>query len=86
MKDVAVYALFSKEFKELYIGMTNNLERRLSEHKRGQSKYTSKFSDLVLVHVEFFESYASGREREKYLKSSSGKEKLKANLKSAGIV
>ena len=62
---------------EIYVGMTNNLERRLSEHKRGQSKYTRKFKDIELIYTENFENYVLARKKEKYLKSGCGKEFLR---------
>ena len=37
-----VYALWSKEFDKIYVGMTNNPDRRLDEHNAGQSTYTKK--------------------------------------------
>ena len=57
--------------------MTNNLDRRLSEHKRGQSKYTRKFKNIELIYTEEFENYKLGRKREKYLKSGCGRTFLK---------
>ena len=32
--------------------MTSDLDKRLSEHKNGYSKYTKKFSDIKLVYQE----------------------------------
>ncbi len=49
---IIVYAIYDKKLKEIYVGMTNNLERRLAEHRRGQSKYTKKFKNFVLVYKE----------------------------------
>jgi len=75
---ITVYAIFDKIIKEIYVGMTNDLERRLSEHKRGQSKYTKKFIDFILIYKEEFDSYINARKKEKYLKSGCGKEFLKS--------
>ena len=53
----------------LYIGMTNNLERRVQEHKLGIGSYfTRKYTCKKLV---YFEEYQTPREaiaREKVLK------------------
>jgi putative endonuclease len=49
--------------------MTNNLERRLEEHFRGNSKTTSKYLPLKLVFVQICESRLEARKLEKYLKS-----------------
>jgi len=77
---VFIYAIFDKYSREVYVGMTNNIERRLSEHKRGQSFYTRKFKDIVLIHKEEYNDYKTARKREKYLKSGCGKEFLKSLL------
>ncbi len=37
-----VYVLISESSGRLYIGHTDNVERRLAEHQRGKSKYTRK--------------------------------------------
>ncbi len=77
---ITVYAIYENDLKEIYVGMTNNIDRRLSEHKRGQSRYTKKFKSFILIHTETFEDYKEGRIREKYLKSGKGKELLKSKL------
>lgn len=55
----------------LYIGQTNNLERRLREHKSGKSKsakYVRYFSSFGLVHKERYNSRAKAMSREAELK------------------
>ncbi|MFZ3031892.1 MAG: GIY-YIG nuclease family protein [Candidatus Moraniibacteriota bacterium] len=74
---ITVYALYDKHLEEIYVGMTNNLARRLSEHKRGQSFYTKKFKEFNLIFSQEFENYTDGRKKEKYLKHGSGKEFLR---------
>ena len=83
---ITVYAIRDSLSGEIYVGMTNDLERRLAEHKRKHSKYTSKFSDFILIHKEACEDYESGQKREKYLKSGYGKEFLKTKSTEAGVV
>lgn len=75
---ITVYALYDKVTDQVYVGMTNNLERRIAEHKRGQSFYTRRFKDFEVIYKEVFRSYAEGRKKEKYLKGGSGKEFLKS--------
>ncbi|HRN27975.1 MAG TPA: GIY-YIG nuclease family protein [Ignavibacteriaceae bacterium] len=64
-----VYILASKRNGTLYIGVTNNLLRRITEHKEGLgSKFTQRYQIHMLV---YFEEYASPQEaiaREKQLK------------------
>ena len=55
----------------LYIGQTNNLEKRLKEHqtKGGKSaKYTRYFSNLELVYTEAFATRKEAVHREAQLK------------------
>ena len=77
---VVVYAIFDNDINEIYVGITNNLARRLTEHKRGQSFYTRKFKKIILFHYEECPDYRLARTREKYLKSGCGKEFLKSLL------
>jgi putative endonuclease len=53
----------------LYIGMTNNLERRIKEHKRGNIKgFTSKYNLHRLIYYEEFQQVKKAIYREKELK------------------
>jgi predicted GIY-YIG superfamily endonuclease len=56
----------------LYVGQTNNLEKRLKEHKSKTSKsakYTRYFKSFKLVHSEPFETRSEAMKREAYLKT-----------------
>ncbi|MBL7927990.1 MAG: GIY-YIG nuclease family protein [Bacteroidia bacterium] len=72
-----VYVLKSDKDGRLYVGMTSNLDRRLSEHINGNVFSTKGYRPWKLVFHEHFPSRDSARKREKYLKSGSGKEWLK---------
>ncbi len=64
-----VYILASKRNGTLYIGVTNNLARRLSEHKaRLVPGFTSKYAVDQLVYFEAFSSILEARAREHALK------------------
>jgi len=55
----------------LYIGQTNNLERRIDEHKRKSSKsarYVRYFSSSKLVYNEKYQTRAEAMQREAQLK------------------
>ena len=56
-----------------YKGMTNNLERRLAEHRRGKTKTTRKMINIQVVYTEEYPSRIEARLREKYFKTASGK-------------
>ena len=70
-----VYILRSKE-GDVYVGMTQDLERRLREHNTGESKYSRRSSHWKVVYQEILETRQAARAREKYLKSHAGKEWL----------
>ena len=53
----------------LYVGVTDNLERRVQEHKSGTgSQFTSKYRCHKLVYIETFSDINEAIEREKQLK------------------
>ena len=53
----------------LYIGVTNNLERRVSEHKQNLIKgFTEKYNCHKLVYYETFSDIKQAINREKQLK------------------
>ena len=64
-----VYILAS-DTRELYIGVTNDLERRLSEHRLGQDKesYSARHETKRLVYYEMTPNVVSAIHREKRLK------------------
>ncbi len=63
-----------------YKGMTNNLERRLGEHRKGKTKTTRKMNDFKIVYFEKYKTTAEARKREKYFKSAAGRKFLKTKL------
>jgi putative endonuclease len=56
-----------------YIGITNDLKRRLREHRNGSSKGGQLIGDFELIHTEEFDDYSSARRREIFLKSGQGR-------------
>jgi len=53
----------------LYTGITNNLVRRLDEHRRGVgSKFTAKYNIKRLVHFEVYQYVRDAIAREKEIK------------------
>lgn len=74
-----VYLVTNRKHGALYIGVTNNLERRLSEHKQGEVKgFTQKYQISKLVYYEHFTSVTAAIGREKELKK--WKRQWKINL------
>src|SRR3989344_8083006 len=69
MKSYYVYILASKKNGTLYIGVTNNLIRRVHEHKHGLRRgFTKEYSLVNLVYFEITSDINVGITREKQLK------------------
>jgi len=70
MKSYYVYILASQRNGTLYIGVTNDLRRRLNEHVAGAAEgFTQKYSVHALVYFEQTESAEAAIAREKQLKN-----------------
>ncbi len=70
MKIGYVYIMSNKRRTTLYIGVTNDLERRVLEHKAGVgSQFTSKYLLNDLLYFEEFQNIRDAIVREKQLKN-----------------
>lgn len=70
MKDYWVYLLTSQDNKVMYVGVTNDLTRRLYEHKHKiTGGFTAKYNIHRLVYFETTPSVEAAIVREKQLKS-----------------
>lgn len=73
-----IYILASKKNGTLYIGVTNNLERRMYEHKNEVIKgFTKKYDVKNLVYYEETDDVSIAITREKQLKKWNREWKLK---------
>ena len=64
-----VYILASRYRGTLYIGVTNDLSRRIEEHKSGMVPgFTRKYKVYRLVYYEEYGSILEARDRERALK------------------
>jgi putative endonuclease len=64
-----VYILASQKRGTLYIGVTNDVGRRLEEHRAGKAgSFTGRYGVFRLVRVEQFDSVDAAIAREKRLK------------------
>ena len=75
-----VYVL-QDETGKLYKGMTNDVKRRLEEHRSGKTITTSRMKNLILIYQEGYDNFDQARKRELYLKSAAGKRFLKKILR-----
>jgi putative endonuclease len=76
-----VYLLSNNKTKWIYIGCTQDLEKRLDEHKKGRVFTTKKMLPVELIYYEAFRSKDCAYQREKNLKAfGSGLARLKSRL------
>ena len=73
-----VYAISSLVKSFIYVGMTENLDERLVRHNKGYVRSTKRFTPFRLIYSEICESGQLARDKEKFLKSTSGKRFLKS--------
>ncbi len=72
-----VYILLCED-NSLYTGITNNLEKRFSEHlDRKGSKYTRSHKPLKIIYQENFSTKSQALKREIEIKSWNREKKLK---------
>ncbi|MBK9593336.1 MAG: GIY-YIG nuclease family protein [Crocinitomicaceae bacterium] len=71
MKTGFVYIMSNKNRTVLYIGVNNNIERRVKEHKAGvvSNTFTSRYMLYELLYFERIEGFGKAIDREKQLKS-----------------
>ncbi|NQZ76902.1 MAG: GIY-YIG nuclease family protein [Ekhidna sp.] len=75
-----VYILKSESDSSAYIGMSQDPERRLSEHNAGKVRSTKSKCPWKIVHLARFETRTAARAREKYFKSAAGRRFRKNHL------
>jgi putative endonuclease len=69
-----VYILYNEKNDKFYIGQTNDIERRLTEHNSGETNYTSKYSgEWRVVYKEEFVDRTGAIKRERFLKNQKNK-------------
>ncbi len=69
MKNACVYILASKAYGTFYVGMTSDINIRMSQHDQGVfDGFTKKYRIKILVYYESHESIPAAIAREKLLK------------------
>jgi putative endonuclease len=74
------YVLESLKDLDRYIGYTNNLKRRLEEHKKGLSFATKFRLPFKLIYFEGCLNQEDAKRREDYLKTTQGRRFLGLRL------
>jgi putative endonuclease len=80
-KKFFVYCLFSEKHNRLYIGQTDNIERRFSQHCSGKVLSTKGFLPYRLIYTEELNTKSDALKREKELKLTKGRRFLKGFIK-----
>jgi putative endonuclease len=76
-RQYVVYILTNARHTVLYTGVTNDLQRRIEEHKRRNgSRITGKYKASQLVYYEIGDDIRQAICREKQIKAGSRKDKL----------
>jgi len=72
---MAYYVYFLKSLKDgrYYIGVSDNITRRLKEHNSGLSKFTAPFRPYELKRVEKFTKISDAYKRERFIKKKKSK-------------
>ena len=70
-----VYFIKSLKFDFVYVGFTDNIEKRLLEHNNKKTKSTKAYAPLKLIYFEAYLSKTVALKRELELKNSWSKKK-----------
>ncbi|HET55300.1 MAG TPA: GIY-YIG nuclease family protein [Ignavibacteria bacterium] len=77
MNQYYLYIMTNKKYGTLYTGVTNDLVRRVSEHKQGVIKgFTKKYNLKMLVYYEIYNDIKEAIKREKAIKKWNRKWKI----------
>lgn len=78
MNGYYVYILTNKSRRVLYTGITNDMPRRLFEHKNknNPNSFTAKYNVFYIIYYEYFENVEEAIHREKEIKNWTRMKKL----------
>ena len=62
--DNYIYVLYSRTYDRIYIGQTNDLNKRQERHNTGRVRSTKPYVPWELIHSEKFDSRAAAMKRE----------------------
>lgn len=79
-KNYYIYILKSLVSKKSYVGYSMDVDARLAQHNKGESNFTNKYKPWTVIHTEMYETQEEATDRERYLKSRSGRRWLKSNI------
>jgi putative endonuclease len=75
-RQYCVYIMTNTHNTVLYTGLTNDLQRRVLEHKDGKGGFSKKYNVTKLVYFEYGDDVSNAILREKQIKAGSRKKKM----------
>lgn len=75
-RNYCVYILTNAHHTVLYTGVTNDLRRRILEHRAGKGTFTKKYNVTKLVFFECGSDVKAAIAREKQIKAGSRQKKI----------
>jgi len=75
------YVIYSRSHDRYYKGHCENIESRLKEHNRGNTKSTKAFTPWELMYFEEFPTREEAIKRERYFKTAAGRRYLNKCVK-----
>jgi putative endonuclease len=77
--DDCVYILLSPNSGKHYTGFTSDLINRFHSHNQySKSGFTNRYRPWVVIHVEIFDNKNEAMQREKWLKTGTGRDYVKS--------
>jgi len=76
-----VYVLKNEQTERIYIGMSADVERRLTEHNNGNVRSTRAYRPWILLFKKEVGERKLARQEEKRLKSGYGREEIKKYMR-----
>ena len=70
------YILYSDTLDRFYIGYTEDLDKRLLEHRSGDSRFTSRADDWRYVYYQGFSTRSEANRLERSIKRSKSRKSL----------
>jgi putative endonuclease len=75
-----VYVLYSFTYNKFYIGFSNDLRQRVTDHKKGKVHTTARLGEFELCYYEACKSKKDAAARERQLKTGFGRGYLRKRL------
>ncbi len=72
--------ILQNENKQIYIGHTQNLEKRLKRHNSGREKYTKNKGPFEIIYKEIYDTRSQAMIRERKLKQGQGRVGIKKEI------